>query len=140
MKRAILITIITLAVIFAVIQIFQTDHSNPPVTSDFDAPPEVKAVLRQSCYDCHSNETNWPWYSYVNPMGWILAGDVQEGRAHLNFSIWEQYDAHKRYNLQKDILEEIESGEMPLSSYLLMHESAELSTQDRAVLRNWISQ
>ena len=140
MKRALRIVLLLLAGVFVVIQFFQPDRSNPPVRAEISAPPAVKAVLRRACYDCHSQETVWPWYSYVNPMGWLVGGHVQEGRAHLNFSQWESLNAQKRYHMKQEILEVLEDGSMPLPSYLLLHGDAELSAEDRGVLERWISE
>jgi hypothetical protein len=137
MKRALRVVLLLLAGVFVVIQFFQPDRSNPPVRAEIAAPPEVKAVLRRACYDCHSNETVWPWYSYVNPMGWLVGGHVPEGRAHLNFSEWETLETQKRYHMKQEILEVLEDGSMPLPSYLLLHGDAELSAEDKAVLRRW---
>ena len=72
------------------------DRENPPVTGDIGAPSEVDAILRTSCYDCHSNETVWPWYSYLAPASWLVAEDVEHGREHLNFSEWTSYESGKR--------------------------------------------
>ena len=140
MKRALRVVLLLLAGVFVVIQFFQPDRSNPPVRAEISAPPAVKAVLRRACYDCHSQETVWPWYSYVNPMGWLVGGHVQEGRAHLNFSQWESLNAQKRYHMKQEILEVLEDGSMPLPSYLLLHGDAELTAEDRGVLKRWISE
>ncbi|MDT8323940.1 MAG: heme-binding domain-containing protein [Bacteroidota bacterium] len=126
-----------LLLIVILIQIPQADRSNPPVTGDLQAPGEVKALLKESCYDCHSNETCWPWYSYVNPVGWLVAQDVDEGRAHLNFSEWNTYDARKQYHAKEEIVEVLDAGEMPLPSYLLLHSEAELTPEKIRVIRNW---
>lgn len=138
MKRALGIVLLLLAGVFVVIQFFQPDRSNPPVRAEIAAPPEVKAVLRRACYDCHSNETVWPWYSYVNPMGWFMGGHVTEGREHLNLSEWEQLNAQERYHMKQEILEVLENESMPLPSYLLLHGDAELSSEDRGVLKRWV--
>ncbi|MBN1446599.1 MAG: heme-binding domain-containing protein [Bacteroidetes bacterium] len=129
--------LVLLAIVLG-IQLFRSERSNPPVMGDLRAPAAVKEVLRESCYDCHSNETIWPWYSAVNPVGWLVAADVIEGREHLNFSDWENFEAQKRWHMKQEILEVVESGEMPLSVYLLMHGNARLSTEDRAVLTQWV--
>ena len=88
------IGIIVLVVIIA-IQFWPVERTNPPVLSDIEAPQEVKAVLHAACYDCHSNETRWPWYSYVAPASWLVTSDVTEAREHLNLSEWPS-DARDR--------------------------------------------
>jgi hypothetical protein len=76
-------------IIFLIVaQAFRIDKSNPPVERDVNAPPQVKEVMRRSCYGCHSNEVVWPWYADVAPASWLVAYDVHEGRAELNFSLW----------------------------------------------------
>jgi hypothetical protein len=137
MKRSVTFTLLGVLLVVVLIQIPQADRSNPPVTGDLQAPGEVKALLKESCYDCHSNETCWPWYSYVNPVGWLVAQDVDEGRAHLNFSEWNSYDARKQYHAKEEIVEVLDAGEMPLPSYLLLHGEAELTPEKIRVIRKW---
>src|SRR5690348_6573673 len=72
-------------------QLVRPQRTNPPVVSDVAAPPEIEAVLRRACFDCHSNETAWPWYTAVAPISWVLHRDVLEGRRRLNFSEWGEY-------------------------------------------------
>jgi hypothetical protein len=130
---------IALAVVAALllIQLVPVDRENPPVTSEVAAPEPVRAVLRRSCYDCHSHETRWPWYARVAPVSWLVAHDVHEGREHLNFSTWDRYDAKKRRELREEAWEEVDEGEMPLWFYLPLHPDARLSDADRAALRAW---
>ena len=88
--------LIVIGVIIVAIQFIPVDRSNPPVTQEINAPPNVMTILKTSCYDCHSNETNWPWYSYVAPVSFLVASDVQNGRKRVNFSEWDKYDEKKR--------------------------------------------
>jgi hypothetical protein len=81
-------SVVGLCVVFIMIQFVPVNRSNPPAQGDFRGSPEVVSVLRRACYDCHSNETVWPWYSRVAPLSWVIAHDVNEGRAVLNFSTW----------------------------------------------------
>lgn len=122
---------------FIVIQFFQPDRSTPAAKGKLEASPAVMAVLEKSCYDCHSYETEWPWYSYINPVGWLVGYDVSHGREHFNFSNWQDYDTQKRYHIREEILEVVESGEMPLPRYLWVHDEAELSPEDYIVLKRW---
>jgi len=119
------------------IQLWPVDRSNPPVEADLDAPDEVKAILKRACYDCHSNETRWPWYSYVAPISWRVADHVHEGRRELNFSKWGTYPAGRRHKKRQEIWEEVYEGKMPLSDYLWMHGDAFVSDPDKAVLAKW---
>lgn len=110
---------------------------NPPVDAEVPAPPEVRAVLRAACYDCHSNETVWPWYSGIIPAKWLVRNHVREGRKHLNFSTWNRYPAETRSDLLEQVVEQVETGQMPLRSYLLLHGDARLSSEARSLLLAW---
>ena len=135
MKKIIKYAMIAVIAIFAGIQLVPVDRSNPPVVSDFEAPLEVKTILKRSCYDCHSNEVNWPWYSYVAPVSWLVSYDVKEGREELNFSEWNKYSSD--YEMKEEIIEEISEGVMPLPIYLITHQNASVSQQELATLRQW---
>jgi hypothetical protein len=114
-------------------------HSNPPVESDVSAPADVRAVLDRACYDCHSNETVWPWYSYVAPVSWLVAHDVNEGREHVNFSTWGRLDVSKRADVLRKIRDEVGEGHMPPRIYFPMHPEARLTDADKAAIEAWTS-
>lgn len=137
MKKTLAIVIGVCAGLGIAIQLVPVERSNPAVVADINAPPAVAEVLRASCYDCHSNETRWPWYSRVAPASWLVAHDVDEARDHLNFSLWGTYEAKRQQHLASEIWEEVEDGEMPLAKYLLAHPGARLSKDDRALLAAW---
>jgi len=126
-----------LLVALVAIQFVPVDRSNPPIEGDIGAPPEVAAILRRSCYDCHSHETRWPWYAYVAPASWLLARDVHEGRGELNFSKWSTYSERRRGRKLEQLVELTGSGEMPLWFYLPLHPSAKLSQADKDTLAAW---
>ena len=113
------------------------DRDNPPVVGDIGAPAAVDAVLRTSCYDCHSNETAWPWYSYLFPASWLLQHDVEEGREHLNFSDWSTYGVGKQDHKLEELVDEVESGSMPLDKYLYLHRGAKLTGEQKTLLVDW---
>jgi hypothetical protein len=144
MKRRLLrwlgIVLGVLLIAFIAIQFVPVDRSNPPVTMNIVAPAEVAAVLRRSCYDCHSNETVWPWYSYVAPVSWLVADDVNHGRSHLNFSTWDKYPADEQLELIEGAYEESSEGHMPLPVYLITHRDAELTPEDLRILAAWAGQ
>jgi hypothetical protein len=119
------------------IQFIPIDKNNPPVESEIPATAEVRSILKRSCYDCHSNETIWPWYSRVAPISWLVIYDVKEGRKELNFSTWNKYTSSKQAKKLKEVGEEVEEGEMPLWIYLPTHPNAKLSSEDRKVLQAW---
>jgi hypothetical protein len=119
------------------IQFWPIGRTNPPVISDIQAPTEVKKVLRLACYNCHSNETQWPWYSRVAPVSWLLIHDVSEARAKLNFSDWEAVPIGDRSTLVRHIWREVENGEMPLPMYRILHPEAHLSEIQKSAIRDW---
>ena len=132
-SRIVLIVIALLVIGFIAIQLVPVQRDNPPVVSEpnWDS-PETRALAQRACFDCHSNETVWPWYSYVAPVSWMISRHVQDGRAALNFSEWSsmQGDEHD----PEGIAEVIYEGEMPLPNYVLMHPSADLTQAEREQL------
>lgn len=122
---------------FIGIQFYTVERTNPPVTADFKEPAEVKEVLQRACYDCHSNETKWPFYSYVAPFSWLVVKDVDEGRKELNFSNWQRITRAKQAKVKKEVWEEVEKEQMPLWYYVPLHPGAKLSAEDKDILRKW---
>lgn len=118
-------------------QFIPVDRTNPPVTSEVDAPPAVLALLRRACYDCHSNRTRWPWYSHVAPISWFLADHVHDGRADLNFSEWPVFDLEGQSLAMEDIRKEMTHHGMPLKSYLILHPEARLTDAEYDTLARW---
>ena len=124
-------------VVLILIQFVPVDRSNPPVTGEVAAPNPVMEVLRNSCYDCHSNETRWPWYSRVAPVSWRISEHVQKGRGALNFSEWQSLLPEDQGEAREEIWEKVERGVMPLSDYLRMHPEAVLTESQKDALRRW---
>lgn len=111
------------------------DHANPAVRAEpaWNSPGTRELAVR-ACYDCHSNQTEWPWYSWIAPVSWLVQYDVDEGRRKLNFSAWDQP--------QKDADEaadEVREGAMPLRPYVVLHPHARLSTVERAELEQGLA-
>lgn len=119
------------------IQIWPAGRTNPPTSAGLDAPPEVTSVLRRCCFDCHSNETRWPWYAHVAPVSWWMVRDVEDGRAEMNFSEWGTMPEGKRARRLNGLVEEIESGGMPPKAYRRMHADAVVSPEELEILRAW---
>lgn len=119
-------------------QLVSFERTNPPVTGEVPAPAEVKPLLQRACYDCHSNQTVWPWYSRVAPASWLLHRDVVVGRKELNFSEWGQYTPERKAKKQKEMLHELEEGAMPPWFYLPLHAEAKLSADEKATLLAWL--
>jgi Haem-binding domain len=130
-------SVVGLCVVFIIIQFVPMNRANPPVEGDLHPPAEVGSVLRRACYDCHSNETVWPWYSRVAPVSWVIAHDVNEGRAVLNFSTWNQLSPEKQAEATKESWEEVAEGKMPTWYYVALHPEARLSANDQSLLRTW---
>ena len=137
MSKSQKIILIILAVVIIAIQLVPVERTNPPVTADVQAPPDVKKILTRSCYDCHSNQTKWPWYSYVAPASWLVASDVKDGRRHLNFSEWGALSLPDQRKVLAEIWEEVDDGEMPLEIYTLIHSEALISASDLNILYKW---
>ena len=130
------LSIILLAVL-VLIQFKPVDRSNPEVTGEINPPEEVKRILKTSCYNCHSHETVYPWYSYVAPVSWLVEHDVNEAREELNFSTWNSYTEKKKKKKIEEIWEEIEEDEMPLWFYEIVHPESRLSEKDTEVIKKW---
>jgi len=135
MTRKVLLALLILVVVAQLVP--YPPAENPPVTQEVRTTPEVRAVLSTSCFDCHSHETQWPWYSHVIPMKWFVRGHVVEGREHLNFSTWDAYSAEQAADKLDEVAEMVEEGSMPLASYLQLHPEAELSQEQADQLRDW---
>ena len=127
----------TLLLLFVAVQFVPVDRTNPPVTTRARVPSDVDPLLRRACFDCHSNETKWPWYSRVAPVSWLVADHVKDGRKNLNFSTWPVLDPGAESHLLHEIEEVIEEGEMPLKSYLLGHPEARLSDAEKNMILRW---
>ncbi len=137
MKRILLILLAVAAAVLLLIQLVPVERDNPPVEETVAAPAEVMTVLRRSCFDCHSHESRWPWYSYVAPVSFLVADDVHHGREHLNFSTWNRYSADDEADLFEEIGEEVGKGAMPLPIYLRAHPGARLSAAERELILDW---
>jgi len=138
MKKLLLIIII----IFALIQLIRPDRTNPPVDESITlhAPDKVAAILKRSCYDCHSNETVWPWYSNIAPLSWSIVAHVNDGRKALNFSKWAKIDPKTKAKRLKRAIKTTANGMMPLSTYLWIHKDAKLSKEDKEILKTWFEE
>lgn len=143
MRKALKWLAVALVMLFAAAQAYRPARTNPRVEeaktlrANARLTPEVAAVLERSCNDCHSSETRWPWYSNVSPVSWFLKTHVDEGRRELNFSEWGGYTPRRRERKLHEICQQVESGQMPLRSYLPLHPSARLSDEDRRLLCDW---
>ncbi len=131
MKRIIIMILAALAGIFLLIQLipFGHQHTNPPVAQEpnWDS-PQTRELAQRACFDCHSNETVWPWYSNIAPVSWLVQSDVNEGRSHLNFSDWS------KVREAFEIPDVVQEGRMPPSIFLIMHPEARLTQAEKEAL------
>ena len=116
-------------------QVYTTDF-----TQVYKMPIEVKAMLQTSCYDCHSNNTNYVWYDYVQPMRALVENHIKNAKEDLNFNEWDTYSNRKQERLLNSIKEQIETKQMPLSSYTMMHKNTKLNDEQIKVLTNWLKE
>ncbi|MBV8843376.1 MAG: heme-binding domain-containing protein [Bryobacterales bacterium] len=114
-------------------------HQNParPLLSTSSINPEAKAVILRACRNCHSEKTEWPWYSFVAPVSWLLESDVSRARGHMNFSHWEEYTTDQRFALLNQILAVVSARAMPPARYRLLHPEASLSDTDADRIIRW---
>lgn len=134
---------IGLVCVFIVMQFFRVDQTNPKIepAKDFIAitnpPADIKKMLESACYDCHSDVTKYPWYSNIAPVSWWMRDHIDEGKSHLNFSVWADYNEDKANHKLHECEEEVEEGKMPLDSYTWTHGDAKLSKEQREKLAEW---
>ncbi|MCM4166621.1 hypothetical protein KCTC52924_03561 [Arenibacter antarcticus] len=143
--RIVKIIVLVLLVAFVGIQFIPTERnqSDTVPSSDFmlvnNVPPAIKEKLQVSCYDCHSNNTKYPWYNRIQPAAWILEDHIKEGKADLNFSEWDSLSSRRKSSKLRSIIKQIESGEMPLYSYTLIHKDAAFSKAEAEEMITWIT-
>jgi len=121
------------------LQLIRIDVPTPPKTTASDeikAPKNIMSLLKKSCYDCHSNNTKWPWYSNISPISWQVSSNVKNGRAWLNFSKWSKYDEKKKQKIYQGIVDALKI-KMPPAEYLLIHKEARLTPKERKLLQDW---
>ena len=125
MKKILLYIVIGGLVLFGLIQLVPIDRTNPPTTQEPKwSSPEARALVQKSCFQCHSNQTEWPWYSYIAPASWLIKMDVVKGRDQFNFSEWDQNPS-----TLNQIARNIQRSSMPPLQYTLFHPDAKLNEQ-----------
>jgi hypothetical protein len=130
----------SLAFVLALLQLpsnKQIDEGNKQYSAEPFRAPEVDARLKRACGDCHSNQTNWPWYSHVAPVSWWIHDHVRQAQRELNFSDWETYSAAQRSRELESICGVVSMDTMPPASYTLMHPQARLSIQEKKAICSW---
>ncbi|GIV32460.1 MAG: heme-binding protein [Saprospiraceae bacterium] len=143
MKKQLKTVLLALLGVLVVIQFFQIDKTNSPydpsqdIIAQLQPPQQVAELLKSACYDCHSYETKYPWYTYIQPVGWWIKNHIEEGSKHLNFSIWGTYTPRRKDRKLEEIVEEVKTGHMPFASYTWVHSEARLTYEQRQSIVNW---
>jgi hypothetical protein len=144
MKRFLKRFFIGLLILFALIQFYPRpakNINNQPAPMELNrvhaVPANVMAILENSCYDCHSNNTKYPWYSNLQPVAYFLGDHIREGKEELNFSVFGSYSIRRRYRKLEEMIDEVKAGEMPLKSYTLIHRNATVNKHQALLLTDW---
>ena len=130
-------------IVLVAVQFIPVDRRNPQIdpSQTIEAreklPPQVESVFRGTCANCHSNQTQWPWYSYIAPVSWMIASDVHQGRNKMNFSEWGRFSPEKREDRLEEICEQLTNGEMPDRKYVFLHRAARPTPQQRDAICRW---
>lgn len=133
-----------LLIVFVGIQFIPTtlnqskDIPATDIVKSYVVPEKVVKIFKTSCYDCHSNNTNYPWYNKLQPVAWLLEGHIKDGKEELNFNEFDSYSIRRKKSKLKSIASQIEDEEMPLFSYTLIHQDAKLSENDKTEVLAWI--
>lgn len=142
MRRKILLGVM---LVLIVIQFFHPSKNQrsellpTDITKVYPVPEDVLTILKTSCYDCHSNNTVYPWYNNIQPVAWWLSNHVKEGKEHLNFSDFGSYPEKKAKHKLHEVKEVIEENEMPLTSYTIIHRNATLSAAQKKLVMDWVN-
>jgi len=145
MKKHIKKIVLALVVVFIGIQFIPKNYneSSEVLTTDFmttfDVPKNIDTQLKTSCYDCHSNNTHYPWYNKIQPVAWFMEDHIDEGKEELNFSEFGGYSKRRQKSKLKSIMSQIRDDEMPLWNYTLIHRDAKLSEKDKELLEDWLT-
>lgn len=138
LKKTAIFTILTLILI----QFIHVDRTNPKIDKNIElkAPQDVMHILKKSCYDCHSYETKWPYYSNIAPISFVVASHVKDARSAMNFSTWKEIDIKKKAQRLKRAIQTVNNGMMALPSYVYAHKGAKLTKSEKEVLTSWFKQ
>lgn len=145
-RKVIRLILLVIVLVFVIMQFIPVDRSVPAVDENADflvlteAPESIRLLMSTACYDCHSYQSRYPWYSNIAPVSFWLQGHIDDAREHLNFSLWSGYDAGKRDHKLEEMVEEVGEGEMPLNSYLWGHPEARLTDAQRKALTDWFEE
>jgi hypothetical protein len=145
MRKIIRLILIILLIVLIIIQFIRPkkniseDMAINDISSKYAIPADVHNILKVSCNDCHSNNSLYPWYWNVQPVMWFMNGHIEEGKRHLNFSIFTSYSIARQYKMFDEINKEVKGDDMPLTSYTLIHRDAILTDIQKAAITNWVT-
>jgi hypothetical protein len=132
-----------LLIVLVIIQFIRPEKNKAATISandlskQYDIPANVQGILKKSCYDCHSNNTKYPWYSEIQPVGWWLQYHVNEGKAAMNLSEYLAYEPKDQHHIMEELMEEVKENHMPLNSYLWIHKGAKLTKEEKETMLIW---
>ncbi len=142
-KKIAKVVSVVVGVVFVLIQFIQPNRTNPEtdqsktLQTELNVPEDINVLLIRGCKDCHSNQTTWPFYSYIAPASWLVSHDVMEGRKHFNMSEWGKYKISKKASRLSDIYQSVNDRSMPLPKYIPLHPEANLTDAERNQLAAW---
>lgn len=145
MKKILKIALLLLLVAFIGVQFVPTQRNESEMMQKTDfllvnhTPKNIGKILKESCYDCHSNNTNYPWYNKIQPVKWFLENHIKEGKDELNFNTWDELTDRRKKSKLKAMINQVKDDEMPLSSYTLIHRDAILSDSDKNAIENYMT-
>ena len=138
-KRILVILLIVLILIqfFRPAQNRSVSPSPADISTIYPVSANVNSVLEKACYDCHSNNTRYPWYANIQPVAWWLDDHIREGKHDLNFSVFASYRIGKQYRKLEEVIDLVKKGDMPLQSYTIVHTDAKLTREEKVLLTSW---
>ena len=134
--------LIGLLIVFVVMQAFRpaknaSKNTDNDISNSYPVPEDVKTILAKACYDCHSNNTRYPWYTEIQPVGWWLSDHIKEGKKELNFNEFSSYRIGRQYKKMEECIDEVKEGKMPLPSYTQIHAVSVLTDPEKKIFLNW---
>ncbi|MGV6846072.1 MAG: heme-binding domain-containing protein [Lutibacter sp.] len=139
MKKIFIVLLVLILIQFIQPKKNNSKDYSKAISTELTVPENVQEILKNSCNDCHSNYTVYPWYNNIAPVSWYLAHHVNEGKEHVNFSEWRNYNNRQKNHIIKEFKKVIKENEMPLTSYVLIHKNATLTQNDKEALLNWLN-
>ena len=143
MKKILKYSALFLLAALIVIQFFRPEKNKQEgeavnhISKAFAIPDDVTIILKKACYDCHSNNTRYPWYANIQPVAWWLASHINDGKKELNLSEFANYNLRRQYRKMEEVIDEVKEGKMPLNSYTWTHKDAKLTTEEKAKITGW---